>query len=248
MNAGEKRFTILLLILLICSYPILTEPIRIRSEEFTFIYLTGDSSIDNREAGSVLRKFSELFMETLRKELDRLNVRRPNEASIFVAGTPTIFQVYSGQPKYSAGYCSQDRRILYFQRPNLLDGRGILEKTIQHEICHFLLPVSGKNDSHWLEESYCETLYPINSERSAPSNLVFPERWRIFQKELNKSLTQGSIKDRKIAYQKARRWGAWLLKKETEKGFRKLLEIETPDGKWEKVYAIFLMNRKEYSP
>ncbi|EQA35538.1 hypothetical protein LEP1GSC047_1651 [Leptospira inadai serovar Lyme str. 10] len=248
MSYSGFRSAILLSTLLVCSYPILTEPIRIRSEEFTYVYLPDSDSIDGISARKVLLKFSELFSEILRREVDRLNVRRPKDASIFIADTPAIFQAYSGQPRYSAGFCSQNRLTLYFQRPDRLDHRGILEKTIRHEICHLLLPVRDKIDFHWLEESYCESIYPTNTEQSGSSDLVFPERWITFQKELNRSLTKGSVKERKVAYQKARRWGTWLLKKETEKGFRELLEIEVPAEKWKKLYALFLMDWKEYSP
>ncbi|EQA46073.1 hypothetical protein LEP1GSC050_3147 [Leptospira broomii serovar Hurstbridge str. 5399] len=248
MSYSGFRSAILLSTLLVCSYPILTEPIRIRSEEFTYIYLPDGDSIDTTVARNVLLKFSELFTENLRKEVDRLNIRRSKEASIFIADNPAIFQAYSGQPRYSAGYCSQDRRTLYFQKPDLLDRRGILEKTIKHEICHFLLHGRENTDSNWLEESYCESIYPTNAEQSDSSKIVFPERWIAFRNELNRSLTKGSRKERRVAYQKAHRWGAWLLKKKTEKGFRELLEIEVPDEKWKKLYAIFLMNKKDYSP
>ncbi|TGM97420.1 hypothetical protein [Leptospira dzoumogneensis] len=208
-------------------------------EGFEFYFLDDWNRQKNPE--KLLETFAEKFAAEIRSESERLERRIPQDAQIFVSENSEVFRKYSGQPGITAAFYSPESNKFFFQNPESLAKRGILDTVIKHEICHFLAPESKSSAiSFWMQESYCESLYPTNPKPSS-ADLKFPWSWEKFDEECSKEIRTKSGAKKKILYQKLFLWGSWLLKTKGEARFRAFLEIQSPDI--QNIYSQFVKSR-----
>ncbi len=215
------------------------EPIRRKIENFEFYFL--QNTKENQESIRILEYFSDLFLAELKKETERLGLRSPGEATVFMAADSVIFQEISKQPRYAAGFYSYESKRFFFQNPNLLSERGILNSVIKHEICHFLSPENKRKDSIWLEEAYCESLYPSDKIPNL-KKLGFPKDWKTLNREWNKTYSSPNKSERTNTYRKMYVFGSWLLDQKGEEWVRNLLELQNPEIV--ELYSKFLNDSK----
>ncbi|MGJ4745928.1 hypothetical protein ACQV5M_06175 [Leptospira sp. SA-E8] len=193
-----------------------------------------------RNPEKLLETFAEKFVTEVRSESERLERRIPQDAQIFVSENLEVFRKYSGQPATLAAFYSPESNKFFFQNPESLSKRGILDTVIKHEICHFLAPESKSETSFWMQESYCEALYPTNPKPTS-ADLKFPWSWEKFDEECIKEIHTRSGSKKKILYQKLYLWGSWLLKTKGEARFRVFLESQNPEI--QNIYSQFVKSR-----
>ncbi|PJZ24121.1 hypothetical protein CH352_00270 [Leptospira hartskeerlii] len=207
-------------------------------EGFEFYFLDDWNKQKNPE--KLLETFAEKFLTETRSESERLERRIPWDAQIFVSENSEAFRKYSGQSGTTAAFYSPVSNKFFFQNPESLAKRGILDTVIKHEICHFLAPESKSETSFWMQESYCESLYPTNP-KPISSDLKFPWSWEKFDDECIKEIHTKSGSKKKILYQRLFLWGSWLLKTKGEARFRAFLEIPNPEI--QNIYSQFVKSR-----
>ncbi|MBM9499887.1 hypothetical protein JWG44_06440 [Leptospira sp. 201903071] len=234
-----KRF--LYLLFYICGFlPIFSEPIRYKIDGYEFYFLNDRKTFPSTKTEKIVREFADQFILELSKESERLNLKKPSETTVFISETAKIFSETSGQPSFVAASFFPDSNRFHFQNPNTLNKRNILNSSIRHEICHFFSPHLNNEDLRWIEESYCEALYPINS--IVPKKFLdFPKSWEKFKRiHLDKSLKK---KDELRKYKLLAAWGQWILQDQGEIRFRSFLENRIPENEWKILYSKFLKSR-----
>ncbi|EIE02975.1 hypothetical protein [Leptospira licerasiae] len=207
-------------------------------EGFEFYFLSDWNKQRNPER--LLETFAEKFVTEIRSESERLERRIPQDAQVFVSENSEVFRKYSGQPGSTAAFYSPESNKFFFQNPESLAKRGILETVIKHEICHFLAPEPKSETSFWMQESYCESLHPTNLKPTS-ADLKFPWSWEKFDEECTKEIRTKSGPKKKILYQKLSLWGSWLLKTKGEARFRVFLENPSPEIAT--IYSQFVKSR-----
>ncbi|AOP32629.1 hypothetical protein A0128_01320 [Leptospira tipperaryensis] len=222
------------------TFSIFSETIRYKVDGFEFYFLNEAENSSATKAKEIIRNFADQFILESVKESERLNLKKPSEAFIFIAENSKVFAQISGQPSFVAARFLSDSNRFYFQNPNTLYKRNILSSSIRHEICHFLSPHLKEQTLQWIEESYCEALYPTNSIVSKKF-LDFPKSWEQFKKI---NLSKNSKKEEELKkYKLLASWGDWILKDQGEIRFRNLLENQTPENEWKILYSKFLKSR-----
>ncbi|GBF39939.1 hypothetical protein [Leptospira johnsonii] len=211
---------------------------RRKVEGFEFYFL--DDWNKQKNPDKLLETFADKFVTEIRSESERLEKRIPQDVQIFVSENSEVFRKYSGQPGSLAAFYSPERNKFFFQNPESLAKRGILDTVIKHEICHFLAPESKSETSFWMQESYCESLYPTNPKPTSV-DLKFPWSWEKFDEECTKEIHSRNGAKKKILYQKLFLWGSWLLKTKGEARFRVFLE--TPNTPIQDIYSQFIKSR-----
>ncbi|TGL60867.1 hypothetical protein [Leptospira sarikeiensis] len=229
---------IYIIFIIFFSEDLFSQTTRRKIDGYEFFFLQEFPSNDH--ADRVLVSFSEKFLKELKTESDRLERRVPQDAKIFVSSDSNVFRKHSGQPTYSAAFYSPEKNQFFFQNPESLSKRGILDSVIQHEICHFLAPGSRSETSSWMQESYCESLYPTNPKPSS-LDLKFPYSWEKFDEECIRDIKSRNETKRRILYQKIYIWGSWLLKTKGEARFRFFLENQIPEI--QTIYSQFIKSR-----
>ncbi|XDD50441.1 hypothetical protein AB3N59_01100 [Leptospira sp. WS92.C1] len=231
--------TLILIPFLFLNWSLSSEPVRYKLEGYEFYFFKDPKSTSASQIDMILKDFADQFESALRQESERLNLKTPGETSILIFETTSIFTRMSGQPSYIAARFIPERNRFYFQNPKILEKRNILTSLIRHEICHFLSPHQAEESLKWLEESYCEALYPTNPVVS--KNLLdFPKSWEQFRKFNRKT---ASKKEEFKKYKLLSTWGNWILKTLGESKFRTLLKTETQEKKWKSLYLEFLKSK-----
>lgn len=214
------------------------QTVKRKIEGFEFYFLDDRNKQKNPER--FLETFAEKFVTEIRAESERLDRRIPQNAQIFVSENSEVFRKYSGQPSTLAAFYSPESNKFFFQNPESLAKKGILDTVIKHEICHFLAPESRSETSFWMQESYCESLYPTNPKPTS-LDLKFPWSWEKFDEECSREIHTRSGFKKKILYQKLFLWGSWLLKTKGEARFRVFLETQSPEI--QNIYSQFVKSR-----
>ncbi|MGJ4787700.1 hypothetical protein [Leptospira koniambonensis] len=230
--------TIYLLFIIFFFETLNAQAARRKVEGFEFYFL--DDWNKQRNPDKLLETFAEKFLAEIRSEAERLEKRIPGDTQIFVSENSEVFRKYSGQPGTTAAFYSPESNKFFFQNPESLAKRGILDTVIKHEICHFLAPESKSESSFWMQESYCESLYPTNP-KPISVDLKFPWSWEKFDEECMREIHTKNGSKKKILYQKLYLWGSWLLKTKGEARFRAFLE--TPNPEIQNIYSQFVKSR-----
>ncbi|MBW9230994.1 hypothetical protein JQK62_00835 [Leptospira santarosai] len=231
-----KRFA-LLLILSSFSISVFPESIRYKVDGYEFYFLKDQGVSSASQSQEIVGRFADQFISELINESERLNLKRPFEAFVFIAENSKVFSTATGQPSFVAARFLSESNRFYFQNPKTLEKRNILTSTIRHEICHFLSPHLENENFRWLEESYCEALYPTNT--IVPKRfLAFPKTWDEFKKTYSNQSSKKQVTSQK--YKLLAAWGAWILKEHGETQFRNLLNRQSPETKWKLLYSNFL--------
>lgn len=222
------------------SFSISSESIRYQVDGYEFYFLRNSNTYSESRGREIIQNFADKFVSELIQESERLNIKKPSEALVFIAENPSVFAKTSGQPSFVAGRFLPESNRFYFQNPNTLDKKNILVQTVRHEICHFLSPHIRDEHLQWLEESYCEALYPTNA--ILPKRLlVFPKSWEKFKK-----IHSGSNLKRKAQLEKYKllsSWGNWILKERGEIRFRNMLDPSSTEKEWKLLYSEFLKSK-----
>ncbi|PJZ77858.1 hypothetical protein [Leptospira neocaledonica] len=211
---------------------------RRKIEGFEFYFL--DDWNKQKNPDKLLEIFADKFVTEIRSESERLEKRIPQDVRIFISENSEVFRKYSGQSGSVAAFYSPESNKFFFQNPESLAKRGILDTVIKHEICHFLAPESKSETSFWMQESYCESLYPTNPKPTSV-DLKFPWSWEKFDEECIKEIQTRNGAKKKILYQKLFLWGSWFLKTKGEARFRAF--IEAPNPEIQNIYSQFIKSR-----
>ncbi len=112
-----------------------------------------------------------IFLEEAARLFTLHEVPPPARFQVSLAGDAGGFARATGLAWFVAGTYDIRQDRFYFQNPGALNERGILRRTVAHEICHQVVARAraGRGASAapvWLEESYCEA---ISSEDAAPA-------------------------------------------------------------------------------
>ncbi|TGM16165.1 hypothetical protein EHQ81_07210 [Leptospira selangorensis] len=238
MRSILSTFILYLFFIILFFETVHSQAAKRKVEGFEFYFLDDWSKERNPE--KLLETFAERFVAEIRSESERLERRVPGDAQIFVTENSEVFRKYSGQPGTTAALYSPVSNKFFFQNPESLAKRGILDTVVKHEICHFLAPESKSETSFWMQESYCESLYPTNP-RPTSQNLKFPWSWEKFDEECAKEIHTRNGSKKKILYQKLYLWGSWLLKTKGEARLRAFLEAPNPEI--QNIYSQFVKSR-----
>jgi hypothetical protein len=231
-----KRF-VCFLFYSFCLLPIFSEPIRYQIESYEFYFINDRNIYVPEYTNKIVQNFADQFILELSKESERLNLKRPSEATVFIFETSKTFSKTSGQPSFVAAHFVPETNRFFFQNPNTLNKRNILIPSIRHEICHFLSPHLKNENLKWIEESHCEALYPTNTV--VPKKFLnFPKSWDQFKKiHSNKSSKK---EDELRKYKLLASWGNWILQDQGEIRFRNFLEEQVHEKEWKILYSKFL--------
>lgn len=217
------------------SIPLHSEPIRYKVDGYEFYFLKDPNRSSKIQTSETIPSFAEQFILEFDKEAERLNLKKPSHISVFISENPKTFSRTTGQPSFVAARFFPDSEQFHFQNPSILKKRNILLASVRHEICHYFSPHS--NELSWLEESYCEALYPTNSIIHRKF-LDFPMSWEKFKKfNSDKSLKKENELRR---YKLLSSWGNWILKTQGEIRFRNLLNDRSSEKEWKMLYSKFL--------
>ncbi|TGK10904.1 hypothetical protein EHO98_20280 [Leptospira stimsonii] len=231
-----KPSVLLLLITFLCP-PLFAESIRFMIEGHEFYFLKDPNSPLKNGTKEMIQEFADQFILELNNESERLNLKKPSSVSVFISQNTKIFTRTTGQPSFIAAHFLLESEQFHFQNPSLLKKKNILSKSIRHEICHYFSPHIDNFDLRWLEESYCESLYPTNAIVSK-NFLQFPNSWEQF-KQFNRD--KSSDKKRELKkYELLSSWGSWILKEQGEIQFRDLLKNRVQEKEWKTLYSKFL--------
>ncbi|MCP4131490.1 MAG: hypothetical protein GY754_10975 [bacterium] len=165
--------------------------------------------------------FHSVFTESVSQLYARYNVKMPSRFRVTLALRSKIFKQLTGINWFVAGLFDPVEDGFYFQNPVSLRRRGILTRVVRHEITHQVIfrarVNSGKSGSRkdlfWLEESFCEALYPVekgNIPAIAKTMKKFGSYNR-FRKYLSKNLASSNRIVKKRAYGIAQTWGSFLI-------------------------------------
>ncbi|PJZ69919.1 hypothetical protein CH373_13280 [Leptospira perolatii] len=250
-------FIVILVLFAPAIYSLKSESIRIHKGDFDFYYIRlkkqprheraefhdlRTSQFTNPLFEKKLEEFSDLFLDRFKIQSEQVHLKGETN-TVLVLHDSFTFSQYSGKPKFLAAFYEVDRRTFYFQNPDTLYKRNILYDTIDHEICHFLSPSQDKPESHWLEESYCESKFPTSSEPAKDKKRSRTPKfadWKAFKKSQNKNLSNGSQMSRVSAYRFAYEWGQFLRKAKGEDWFRDCLSNHRCDSEFAKLYQRFI--------
>lgn len=151
---------------------------RLRNDGIEYaLYLPGETDRSGRKsARDELLAFDRTF-RAARSEVFALHgEREPRSMSVALAGDARIFSKLTGRPWYVAGLYEPESRRLIFQNSAALRRRGILARTVRHELCHALIAetrgTGTRNSSApaWLEEGYCEALGDLQPANATHAN------------------------------------------------------------------------------
>ncbi|EPG65132.1 hypothetical protein [Leptospira wolffii] len=212
------------------------EPLLRVIEGFEFYALQDDKK--NSISESALNDFSDRFLSELEKESQRLSLKMPRDARIFITPDSATFRTYSGKSGHNAGAYSHQSNRFFFQNPKLLSRKGILNRVVLHEICHFLVPKSTVPKSPWIEEAYCESIHPSDPLAKTASVSNFPTDWDTFDRNMTKDYSSRNKEIQFAAYSRMRTFGSWLLSYKGEIWIRNL--IENGSEEIPQLYANFL--------
>ena len=178
----------------------------------------------------------------------------PTRYRVVLAESAAALASRTGAPWFTAGLYDPARDIFFFQNPLRLQERGILRKTVAHELCHQVVvraqkrsKLAGREREAWLEESYCEahTASGVGCGRaSAEVNRVVREAESII--DLRRAIETKS--DRASALRGlclARLWGAHLTNRYGQREIFRWMttdrpeEIETIPAKIETAFTEF---------
>lgn len=232
-----KRLVLSLFFALV-SIPLLSEPIRYKVDGYEFYFLKDQNLSSRIPPTEMISGFAEQFILEFAKEAERLNLKKPSGISVFISENPKIFSQTTGQPSFVAARFFPESQQFHFQNPDILKKRNIFLASVRHEICHYFSPHS--KELNWLEESYCEALYPTNP--IIPRKfLVFPESWEKFKKFNSDKSSKKEVELRR--YKLLSSWGNWILKNRGEIRFRNLLNDRSSEKEWEMLYSKFLISQ-----
>lgn len=164
---------------------------------------------------------------------DRLNVRRPASFNVIICRSAPVFTRLTGKDWRVAALYDPAGERYYFQNPGSLKRQGLLGMVARHEVCHHALRLAAgkKSGEPWLEESFCESLYPTGSAGAAPGGAM--TRHVRTLRELKEFITGGLAgKDpgaRARAYSMARGWGAYARERLGEARFMAIVIGTAPD-------------------
>jgi len=183
------------------------------------IHDDGDRRIPPRE----LLIFHRTFTQAARHIFCRYNVTMPSSFTVSLSSGAWIFKYLTGFDYETAGlYHSRSRRF-YFQNPAALRQKRILERIIYHEMMHCLIHRGRRGREipqlRWLEECFCEALFPARSLYGTSPAADFREfkNFRSFKDFLRNNLWKKTGPQRRRAYSLAARYGSHLIRRSSER-------------------------------
>jgi hypothetical protein len=201
----------------------------------------------------MIMRFHKLFSGTLEKKCSYYNVKKPETYTVNLCVNPSSFITHTGQPWLSAGIFDRERKQFFFKNPHILIKRGILERVISHEVMFLVISLARQENTEsvetyppgetvWIEESFCQALYPADKTRSIPFCSI-AKKFNDFgelKNYLAVNLISQNRQARINAYGTAGTWGMILL---TNLGERKFFEMAA--GIPDQNIAIDIFNRSK---
>jgi hypothetical protein len=186
----------------------------------TCIYtIVSDNAPDENSVESFDRQFSSQSEEIYTK----MGVKCPEQFRITLCIGAWIFKKETGLDEHTAGLYYPSRKTFVFQNPKALDKRGMLLKTIRHELCHGAIDewrqhggIEYNPGKNWLEESLCTALYPADDYSMSEGERMFASMNNSDKKVsvyLNQKLKAADYEERRKAYSLAHAYGRYLLSK-----------------------------------
>lgn len=117
-----KRFA-LFLILFLFSISVFPESIRYKVDGYEFYFLKNQGVSSASQSQEIVGRFADQFVSELINESERLDLKRPFEAFVFIAENSKVFAAATGQPSFVAARFIPDFNRFYFQNPKTLKKR-----------------------------------------------------------------------------------------------------------------------------
>jgi len=125
------------------------------------LQIFGNNDFSKNLISKDIESFHRIFQSQVNRLYTQHNLNMPQFFKVLIFMNSQSFRTATNLPWYVAGIYNPVDDAFLFQNPGSLDRRGVLRKTIKHEICHKICnqarPISNV-DLRWLEESYCEAL------------------------------------------------------------------------------------------
>lgn len=180
-----------------------------------------------------LFRFHQIFSGSLASLSGDYNIRIPSSFKVFLCTTAPVFGQLTGHNWYVAGLYEGEGERFYFQNPDSLGRKGILQKVIRHELCHLIIKVARMDNRFpgmasrftWLEESFCEALFPVQGKSEVSTAYLLKNIYSInnLKRRLSVGLNSRNRIKRQRAYRLAFVWGSFLLKRLGKKNIFSIL-------------------------
>lgn len=169
----------------------------------------------------VIDSFDRQFASQAEEVFSKIGVKIPEQFRVTICIGAWVFKKETGLDEHTAGLYYPSRKIFVFQNPKALEKRGILLKTIRHELCHsafdewrLINGVEYNPKKKWLEESLCTALYPADDYSISEGESLLAEMKTGENKiaaYLSVNLSSSDYKKRRKAYSLAYAYGRRLL-------------------------------------